>query len=65
MSLIIINRKWCKRCDICIDLCPKDVLRKDDEGYPEVIDENACIKCRLCELRCPDLAIELEDTKNG
>lgn len=64
MSLINVNKKCCKRCDICIDLCPKKVLGKDDEGYPIIINENDCIRCRLCELRCPDLAIELED-QNG
>ncbi len=64
MSLIQINKKWCKRCNICIDLCPKDVLGKDEEGYPTVINEDLCIKCMLCELRCPDLAIELEE-ENG
>ena len=61
MSLIKVNKKWCKRCNICIDLCPKDVLGKDEEGYPIEVNEDACIRCLLCELRCPDLAIELED----
>lgn len=64
MSLIQINKKWCKRCNICIDLCPKNVLGKDEEDYPIVINEDLCIKCMLCELRCPDLAIELEE-ENG
>lgn len=64
MSLIKINKKWCKKCNICIDLCPKKVLSKDEEGYPIVVNEEACIRCNLCELRCPDLAIELEDN-NG
>lgn len=61
MSLITINKKWCKKCRICIDLCPKDVLGKDENEYPTVKNEKACIKCRLCELRCPDLAIEIEE----
>ena len=64
MSLIKINKKWCKKCNICIDLCPKNVLDKGEEGYPIVINEGLCIRCMLCELRCPDLAIELEE-KNG
>ena len=61
MSLISINKKWCKRCHICVDLCPKNVLGIDEDGYTIVINEDACIRCRLCELRCPDLALELEE----
>ena len=61
MSLIIVNKKWCKKCRICIDLCPNNALISDEEGYPRVIDENLCTKCKLCELRCPDFAIELKE----
>ena len=59
MSLISINKAWCKRCDICIIICPKKVLGSDSKGYPIVVNEEACVKCKLCELLCPDLAIEL------
>lgn len=64
MSLINIKLKWCKACEICIDLCPKEVLYKNEKGYPEVNDETKCIKCRLCELRCPDFAIEIKEEIN-
>ena len=64
MSFININLKWCKACDICVDLCPKKVLRTNKKGYPEVNDEVKCTKCRLCELRCPDFAIEIQEEVN-
>jgi len=64
MSLISINRAWCKACGICIDLCPNQILCKDENGYPEVIDEKRCTKCKLCELRCPDFAIEIKEEVN-
>ena len=64
MSFIIINPKCCKACEICIDLCPKEVLCKNEKGYPEVNDKTKCIKCRLCELRCPDFAIEVKEEIN-
>ena len=44
MSLITINLKWCKACGICVDLCPKQVLWKNEKGYPEVKDETKCTK---------------------
>jgi len=64
MSLININLKWCKACGICIDFCPKEVLYKNEKGYPEVKDETKCTKCKLCELRCPDFAIEIKEEVN-
>jgi len=46
-------------------MCPKDVLAPDEKGYPEVVNEVACSQCKLCELYCPDLAIELLEENNG
>jgi 2-oxoglutarate ferredoxin oxidoreductase subunit delta len=50
------NPVFCKRCDICVDICPKNtlVLRND-----AIIEEDNCILCGLCERYCPDLAIEM------
>jgi NAD-dependent dihydropyrimidine dehydrogenase PreA subunit len=50
------NPVFCKRCDICVEICPKDtlVLRND-----AIIEEDNCILCGLCERYCPDLAIEM------
>ncbi|GAI99810.1 unnamed protein product [marine sediment metagenome] len=64
MSLIIVNKEWCKKCRICIDLCPNNALISNEEGYPRLIDENLCTKCKLCELRCPDFAIEVKEEVN-
>ncbi len=30
-----------------------------EAGYPAWRDQKACVLCRLCELRCPDFAIEV------
>ena len=56
----IINRDWCKGCGICIHFCPKNVLEYDEDGKACAVRPKDCICCRLCELRCPDLAIEIE-----
>ncbi len=51
---------YCKSCGICYGLCPKNVLSPDAEGKPVVTNADACILCKLCELRCPDFAIRVE-----
>jgi len=57
---IFINRRWCKRCGICVELCPKKVFTTDTLGNPVVKRPESCVWCELCELRCPDLALKLE-----
>jgi 2-oxoglutarate ferredoxin oxidoreductase subunit delta len=47
-----------------VDFCPKKVLRTNEKGYPEAKDEIKCTKCKLCELRCPDFAIEIKEEVN-
>ncbi len=55
-----INRDWCKGCGICVELCPKRVLELDAKEKVEAFRPQDCICCKLCELRCPDFAIEVE-----
>lgn len=56
---LVINRDWCKGCGICVAFCPKNVLEIDREGKNTAPRINDCIYCRMCELRCPDFAIEV------
>ena len=57
-SHIEVKKAWCKSCGICVEFCPKGVLAMKG-GYPVVVDPEACTQCLLCELRCPDFAIEV------
>lgn len=54
-----INRDWCKGCGICVHFCPAKVLELDALEKAAAVRPEACICCRMCELRCPDLAIEV------
>lgn len=62
---IDISKTLCKGCSICIQVCPRNTLGLSDEineygqFYPAVGDVSTCIGCRLCELYCPDFAIEV------
>ena len=53
-----VKESWCKGCEICVEFCPHNVLvMKDGKAFVENID--ACTACGLCELYCPDFAIEV------
>ncbi len=54
---VTIFHAWCKRCGICINFCPKKVLAFHEDGYVYPKHPEKCIKCMMCDLRCPDFAI--------
>jgi 2-oxoglutarate ferredoxin oxidoreductase subunit delta len=56
---LVINRDWCKSCGICVKYCPTQVLELDRQDKATAVRPEDCICCRMCELRCPDLAIEV------
>jgi 2-oxoglutarate ferredoxin oxidoreductase subunit delta len=56
---LLINTEWCKGCGICVEFCPQNVLELDDQDKAVIVRIEDCIACRLCELRCPDLAVKV------
>ena len=65
MSHIVIDKDRCKGCYLCIDECPKKLLKVGEEvnslgvHLVEFNDPNhECLGCAMCATRCPDLAIK-------
>ena len=65
MSHIEINKNKCKSCYLCVDVCPKNLIKKSNtigksgEYVVEFEDKlNRCLGCAQCAMICPDLAIE-------
>lgn len=56
LAEIRILEAWCKGCAICVEFCPKHVFVMKD-NLPVVVDLQACNRCMLCEMRCPDFAL--------
>ena len=63
MITITIDKAFCKGCSLCIESCPMEVLaismERGSAGFlvPEATKPEACTRCMMCELVCPDFAI--------
>ncbi len=58
MGIRKIDQELCNGCGICIENCPMDVIRLDEErdkAYIAYLSD--CQFCFLCELECPTGAI--------
>lgn len=59
-AALLVNRAWCKGCNLCVDVCPSGILTLDDAQLVYVTDIGKCIFCGLCAARCPDFVFVLE-----
>jgi 2-oxoglutarate ferredoxin oxidoreductase subunit delta len=65
MGKIIIDKERCKGCLLCLETCPKRIIRLsegfNEKGYHFVScnDSGECTACTLCGRICPDMAIEV------
>ncbi len=59
----LVAAERCKSCGLCIAACPKQTLTIGSElngqGYAYVMQDKPddCIKCNICRIVCPDVAI--------
>nr|MDK2850570.1 2-oxoglutarate ferredoxin oxidoreductase subunit delta [Candidatus Cloacimonadota bacterium] len=66
MARTTVDPKFCKGCGLCIEDCPKKILRFseniNDKGYhyAECFAQEECIACKICYITCPDVAITVE-----
>lgn len=60
-----INTAYCKGCEICVQVCPKDVLIIDDLLKAVATQVDACNGCLNCEIYCPDFAIDVQEVETA
>lgn len=58
---IVINERWCKKCLICLQMCPKNLLEANDKGFPHLKNLHECSECENCAWICPDFAIDITE----
>jgi NAD-dependent dihydropyrimidine dehydrogenase PreA subunit len=46
------QRELCNGCGTCLDVCPREVLRRSN-GKIEVVTKDACMECGACQRNCP------------
>lgn len=60
MGIRRIDLEACSGCGTCVEFCPQDVLRMNEElGKPFVAYLRDCESCLLCEMSCPKNAINV------
>ena len=67
MAKVTFNENACKGCYLCMDVCPKKIIKKATDrlnvkGFNpvEVLDMDQCIGCAFCATMCPDVVITVE-----
>ncbi len=62
MPSINIDESGCRACNLCVEICPTDVLEMDAGGdIAKVIRQDDCIGCTSCMYLCPSRCLEVID----
>ena len=67
MAKVTFKTDWCKGCGLCVNACPKGILKIATEqlnkkGHSPAVmtDQESCIGCAFCATMCPDCIITVE-----
>ena len=67
MVRIEIREDACRGCELCVDVCPTEVLAMDERRKACVKTPEDCIACLSCGYLCPSDAFqyaEFHEVKN-
>ena len=65
MAKVNIDSQKCKGCLLCVEACPKKLIKMDDKlnkkGVNPVkfVGKDECIGCCFCAMTCPECCIEV------
>jgi adenylylsulfate reductase subunit B len=49
---ILIEKDKCRRCGQCVEVCPGNLIRPDDQGYAQLRHPEECWGCTSCLKQC-------------
>ncbi len=57
----VLAREKCIRCDACIKDCPRHIIHRGDDDFPEIPKEQEakCFACQHCLAVCPTGAVSI------
>jgi NAD-dependent dihydropyrimidine dehydrogenase PreA subunit len=62
MPNIAIDESGCRACNLCVEICPTDVLEMDSGGdIAKVVRIDDCIGCTSCMYLCPSRCLEVTE----
>jgi 2-oxoglutarate ferredoxin oxidoreductase subunit delta len=62
---IEVDELFCKGCELCVQVCPQDVLSLDmdrltPKGYhPVHLKAEGCTGCAICAIVCPEASLTI------
>ena len=67
MAKLTFRTDECKGCGLCVDACPKGILKLSEttinkKGHhpAECVSPDDCVGCASCAMMCPDVTIKVE-----
>jgi Fe-S-cluster-containing dehydrogenase component len=56
----------CQQCStpLCMEACPTNAISKNQETGALLVDENACVGCKVCNMVCPIGGIGIDPVTN-
>ena len=60
-----IDQDKCIGCGTCVEICPLDTIRLNDEGKAFIAYGDDCMTCFKCERLCPAGAIFVHPFKEA
>lgn len=67
MNRVTFKTDLCKGCGLCVEACPKKLIRLSPtalnaKGFhpAEITEQEKCIACAMCAMMCPDVVIKVE-----
>jgi NAD-dependent dihydropyrimidine dehydrogenase PreA subunit len=65
MAIEYIKEDLCTGCGTCVNSCPMDVIRMDqDTGKATIVYPEECMCCASCEIDCPAGAVYVSPEKH-